>query len=147
MTLQNHADWRGVTEATRRVMRGNRGKNTRPELSLRRLLHDMGYRFRLHGRELPGTPDIVFGARRAAIQVHGCFWHQHAGCPHAITPRTRRRYWAAKLERNVVRDRETAVRLRAMGWRLLIVWECELADTNRVEGSVREFLGPQVRST
>jgi DNA mismatch endonuclease Vsr len=79
-----------ITEATRRVMRGNRGRNTRPEISLRRLLHRLGYRFRLHWRILPGSPDVFFTAKQAAIQVHGCFWHRHAGCPHSIVPRTRK---------------------------------------------------------
>lgn len=134
--------WPDVDAATRSVMRGNRGKDTKPELFLRRALHAMGYRFRLHLSDLPGTPDIVFPSRRAAIQVHGCFWHQHEGCRHAVRPRTRSEYWLPKLDRNVQRDRENEARLRAMGWRLLLVWECELADQPDVLTRVAHFLGP-----
>ncbi|USQ74748.1 very short patch repair endonuclease (plasmid) [Roseomonas mucosa] len=131
-----------VPEARRRTMAAIRGRNTKPEMVLRRTLHAMGYRFRVHRRNLPGTPDLVFPGRRAAIQVHGCFWHHHSGCKHATVPSTRREYWSAKLERNVERDRESAARLEGMGWRLLVVWECELAQPAAAAARAADFLGP-----
>ena len=130
-----------VADVTRKVMRGNRGKNTRPEVALRRHLHHLGYRFRVHGSHLPGTPDIVFSARRAVIQVHGCFWHHHPGCRLAVLPRTRIKYWLAKLQRNAERDEESAGRLRALGWRVMVVWECELSDMQKLSTQLTKFLG------
>lgn len=134
--------WDGVPEGRRRVMQANKSKGTKPELVLRRLLHALGYRFRLHRRILPGTPDLVFPGRRAAIQVHGCFWHQHEGCPKAHLPRTRQDYWFPKLRRNVERDKDSAARLEAMGWRTLTVWECELAHPAAAVARAADFLGP-----
>jgi DNA mismatch endonuclease (patch repair protein) len=106
-------------------MRSITKKNTRPELAVRQMLHAMGFRFRLHRRDLPGTPDIVLPAHKTAIQVHGCFWHQHRGCRHAKLPRTRPEYWLPKLARNVERDAEAKAALRGAGWRVLAIWECE----------------------
>lgn len=102
-------------------MQANKSKNTVPELLVRRLLHRMGYRFRLHRKDLPGRPDVVFPRRRAAIQIHGCFWHQHPGCAHARLPNSRRDYWAPKFVRNIERDRENERRLVENGWRLLVL--------------------------
>lgn len=102
------------------------GKNTQPELALRRFLHSMGYRFRLHRKDLPGKPDIVMPKLRTCIFVHGCFWHRHAGCRYATTPRTRNEFWAAKFLRNVERDRENVYALESLGWRVVVVWECEI---------------------
>ncbi|MDQ3779092.1 MAG: very short patch repair endonuclease, partial [Chloroflexota bacterium] len=93
-------------------------------------------------RDLPGTPDVVFPGRRKAIQVHGCFWHQHEGCRRATLPATRKDYWEPKLERNKVRDREEEAALASLGWNLLIVWECELADMSDLATRIRSFLGP-----
>jgi DNA mismatch endonuclease (patch repair protein) len=112
-------------EVRLRVMRAIRKTNTLPELLVRRRLHAMGYRFRLHCRDLPGTPDIVLPRHRLAIQVYGCFWHQHAGCGYCRTPRTRPDYWPAKLARNVERDARSDAALRAAGWRTAVIWECE----------------------
>ena len=134
--------WPDVSEARRRIMRANKASNTGPELELRRMLHGMGYRFRLHRRDLPGRPDLVFPGRKAVIQVHGCFWHQHPGCRHAHLPRSRTEYWSPKLARNVERDGENERRLEAMGWRVLVVWECALTDCDAVAARVRDFLGP-----
>ncbi len=131
-----------VTTGRRRVMRAIKSKDTGPELALRRLLHRSGYRFRLHRRDLPGTPDIAFPARRAAILMHGCFWHQHSGCCHANVPVTRQSYWLPKLARNRERDVQTSIRLEAAGWRHLVIWECELIDLPAVLRKVRAFLGP-----
>ena len=133
--------WADVPDARRAVMRGNKAKDTKPEVTVRRMLHALGYRFQLHRRDLPGTPDIVFPGRQKAVQVQGCFWHQHEGCRHAVIPATRRGYWAPKLARNVQRDRQNAAKLRALGWRLAVVWECRLkANPGREVRRLRSFL-------
>lgn len=103
-----------------------RGTNTKPELQLRSLLHRAGYRFRLHDKRLPGRPDIVLPKYRAAIFVHGCFWHRHEGCPKTTTPSTRREFWQEKFRRTVERDRQKAAEIEASGWDVITVWECEL---------------------
>lgn len=103
-----------------------RGRDTGPELKLRSLLHRAGYRFRLHDRKLPGRPDIVLKKYRTAIFVHGCYWHRHPGCPKATTPQTRKEFWQKKFDATVQRDRRKAAELRAMGWQVITVWECEL---------------------
>ncbi|WP_245498884.1 very short patch repair endonuclease [Rhizobium ruizarguesonis] len=123
-------------------MQAVKATHTSPELEVRRLLHGMGYRFRLHRRNLPGCPDIVFPSRKAVIQVHGCFWHQHTGCRHGHVPKSRQNYWGPKLARNVERDRENERRLEEMGWRALVVWECALIDRERVAREAADFLGP-----
>jgi len=112
-------------EARRRMMAGFRSKNTKPEMLVRRALHRLGYRFRLHRRDLPGKPDIVLPRHRLAILVHGCFWHQHEGCRDARMPRTRQEYWSAKFCRNFERDVATVAALTALGWRVEVIWECE----------------------
>ena len=123
-----------------RIMRSIRKANTRPELLVRRLLHGMGYRFRLHRRDLPGTPDIVLPRHRVAIQVHGCFWHQHPGCRHATRPSARPEYWLPKLARNVERDAQASAALEALGWRVLTLWECELKDAGQLKARLGSFL-------
>ena len=116
-----------VDKATRsRMMAGIGGRNTLPELVLRRALHARGLRFRLHDRKLPGTPDLVFPRFRAVCFVHGCFWHRHAGCPYATSPATRPEFWQAKFDSNVERDRRNRHELLAAGLRVAIVWECAL---------------------
>lgn len=102
-----------------------RAKNTAPELATRRAAHALGLRFRLHRRDLPGTPDLVFPKLRTVVFVHGCFWHQHPGCRRAATPKTRREFWEPKLARNVERDIENSARLSGLGWRVATIWECE----------------------
>lgn len=109
-------------------MRAIKQKNTGPEISVRQILHSLGYRFRLHRRDLPGTPDIVLAKYRLAIQVHGCFWHQHKGCAEANKPKTWTDYWLPKLARNAERDTATAAALSALGWRVMVIWECEARD-------------------
>lgn len=116
-----------VAPARRRNMAAIRGKNTKPELRARSLLHRAGYRFRLHRTDLPGRPDIVLPGRRVVIVVHGCFWHRH-GCSRSTLPRTRGDWWEAKLNRNVERDRQNQQDLEALGWRMVVVWECELRN-------------------
>ncbi len=130
-----------VADAIRRSMRANRSRNTAPELALRSLLHRAGYRFRVNVRGLPGTPDLVFTARRKAIWLHGCWWHAHPGCRHATIPRTRTAFWAEKFARNRQRDAENEGRLRAMGWNTLVIWECEIKDMVAIEALIRGFLG------
>lgn len=105
-----------------------RGKNTKPEELVRSLLHRLGFRFRLHRKNLPGTPDIVLPRSRTIIFVHGCFWHRHPGCKKASTPQTNRNFWEKKLARNVERDAEVREELTRFGWRVLQVWECELKN-------------------
>lgn len=112
------------------MMAGIHGKNTKPELIVRRMLFAAGYRFRLHRRDLPGAPDIVMPGRKVAIFVHGCFWHMHQGCRYAKMPSTRPGFWTAKLEANVERDSRAVDELLALGWRVLCVWEC---STRRIE--------------
>jgi DNA mismatch endonuclease (patch repair protein) len=120
-------------------MRQIRSKNTKPEVLLRSLLHKAGYRFRLHRKDLPGKPDIVFPGRRKVIFVHGCFWHQHPGCREGRLPGTRPDYWP-KLERNVERDTAAIEQLRELGWKVLTVWECEISKPELVKDRVRVFL-------
>ena len=129
-----------VPEARRRVMAANRGKDTKPELLVRSLVHGMGYRYRLHRRDLPGRPDLSFSSRRKVIEVRGCFWHQHEGCPKATMPRTRPEFWSAKFARNRERDHENELALRALGWDTLVVWECETACIDNLAKRVAAFL-------
>lgn len=123
-----------------------RSKDTRPELVVRKLVHGMGYRYRLHVRSLPGTPDMVFASRRKVINVSGCFWHMH-GCGRCRLPATRRRYWAAKLARNKSRDQRTRRALRRLGWDVLVVWECQTKSTDRLARRLRAFLGSRSRAS
>ena len=120
-----------------RIMRSINKKNTRPELAVRQVLHAMGLRFRLHRRDLPGTPDVVLPRHRAVVLVHGCFWHQHAGCKHAKLPRTRPEYWLPKLARNAERDARSKAALEAAGWRVFVVWECETKDRQALARRLR----------
>lgn len=107
-------------------MRKIRSKNTKPEIRLRSLLHRDGYRFRLHAKDLPGKPDVVFASRKKVIFVHGCFWHQHQACREGRLPGSRQEYWKPKLERNRQRNETAITTLRKAGWEVLIVWECQL---------------------
>ncbi len=109
-----------------RMMSGIGGKNTKPEIRLRQALHARGFRFRLHCKDLPGTPDIVLPGRRVAILVNGCFWHRHEGCRYTATPRTNEEFWRQKFHENVDRDRRHAEMLHTLGWRVAVVWECAL---------------------
>ena len=120
-------------------MRRIRSKNTKPEVAVRRLVHAMGYRFRLHPPQLPGKPDLVFPRLKKIIEVRGCFWHQHRGCIDSHFPKTRAQYWQPKLQRNVRRDVSNLRTLRKRGWRVLIVWECEL-KTAGFERQLKRFL-------
>lgn len=118
-----------------------RGKNTRPELIVRKLVYAAGYRYRLHVRKLPGSPDLVFAGRKKVIFVHGCFWHLHDKCKGARIPKSRVEFRSEKLNANKQRDERTADTLRLAGWDVLVVWECELSDLTVLEHVVRAFLG------
>ena len=118
-----------------------RGRDTEPEVKLRSLLHRAGYRFRRHDRNLPGRPDIVLPKYRTTIFVHGCFWHRHEGCSNATTPSTRPEFWKVKFEGNVARDRANTERLSDLGWRVIVVWECDLKkDPGGVLSSINRAL-------
>lgn len=123
-------------------MRRVRGKNTKPELAVRRLAHSLGFRFRLHRKDLPGKPDLVFPRYRAVIFVHGCFWHRHLDpiCHLARLPKSRLEFWLPKLETNRVRDEHIRAILNEKGWRVLVVWECELRHTEHLGNKISDFL-------
>lgn len=109
-----------------------RGRDTKPEMRVRKALHATGLRYRLHDRRLPGAPDLVFPSRRIALFVHGCFWHQHPGCTAARMPKSRLDFWEPKLAGNVARDARHMVELKAAGWTPLVIWECETRDAQRL---------------
>lgn len=121
-------------EKRSQMMSGIKGKNSLPEILVRKALFAMGYRFRLHRRDLPGTPDIAMPGRKIAIFVHGCFWHAHRGCKFATTPSTRTEFWTTKLRGNVDRDQRAVDKLAEMGWRVLNVWECSTRDPKTAAG-------------
>jgi len=129
-----------TTPARSRIMRAIKSRNTAPELLVRRLAHNMGYRFRIHRKDLPGTPDLVFPARRKAIFVHGCFWHCHDCEGKPRMPGQNRAYWKKKLTRNKQRDEATFAALTALGWKVRIIWECELRSLKRTQRNLRTFL-------
>lgn len=117
-----------------------RQTDTKPEMRVRRLVHGMGFRYRLHVKSLPGHPDLVFRSRRKVIFVHGCFWHQH-GCRQYRMPRTKREFWEPKLASNVERDKVALTRLEHDGWGVLVIWECQMKDMDQLKLRVAEFLG------
>lgn len=121
-----------------------RSGNTKPELTVRSALHVMGYRFRLHRRDLPGRPDIVLPKHNAVIFVHGCFWHRHEGCRYAYNPKSRQEFWQRKFEENVERDRKVARQLAELGWRKLVVWECETRNPEQLRILLSQFFGGMV---
>ena len=121
-------------------MAGIGSRHTRPELAVRRVVHRMGYRFRLHRRDLPGRPDLVLPRHRLALFVHGCFWHRHEGCANCTNPKTRPEFWAAKFEQNRARDARVTAALGSAGWRVLTVWECEAERAGVVEARLLRVL-------
>ena len=116
------------------------GKDTKPEIIVRSVIHRMGYRFRLHVRDLPGRPDIVLPRHRKVVFVHGCFWHGHQGCARATLPDTRKSFWSKKLADNAARDARNLRAVRRKGWRALVVWECDTRRPEKLEGKLRRFL-------
>ena len=120
-----------------------KGKNTKPELLLRSLLHRSGFRFRLHNKKLPGKPDIVLPRYKTVIFVNGCFWHRHSGCKYAYTPKSRQEFWLKKFETTIERDKEKEKKLKREGWNVIVVWECELKGNgndviNRISSRIKE---------
>lgn len=128
-------------ERRSRNMSRIRGKDTSPEIAVRSLLHRLGYRYRLHRKDLPGTPDIVFPGRRKVLMVHGCFWHRHPNCRYAYIPKSRTEYWTEKFERTMARDRATQRELEERGWGIMVIWECELRDLDCLKARLIDFLG------
>jgi DNA mismatch endonuclease (patch repair protein) len=121
-------------------MRAIRSKDMKPEMLVRRLVHGLGYGFRLHRKDLPGKPDLAFIGRKKAIFVHGCFWHQHAGCREGRSPNSNLEYWGPKLQRNVERDRKAVEALAQQGWHSLVIWECETTNRERLRELLKSFL-------
>ena len=121
-------------------MRRIRSKNTRPEMLVRKLIYSMGYRYRLHRKDLPGNPDLSFPGRRKVIFVHGCFWHQHEGCKLAHIPKSNQSYWIPKLERTKKRDSCNIEKLKVLGWSVLVVWECETKIVEDLKLKLTKFL-------
>ena len=117
-----------VSEQRSRNMSAIKSKNTKPEIKVRKVLHSMGYRFRLHSKDLPGSPDIVLPKYKTVIFVHGCFWHRHENCKYASTPKTRQEFWETKFRENINRDKINQENLSSKGWKIIIVWECEIKD-------------------
>lgn len=126
-------------EQRRRIMQSVKSKDTRPELVVRSLLHRMGYRFRLHRKDLPGKPDIVLPGRGRAIFVHGCFWHSH-GCNKGRPPKSRTEYWLPKLNANVERDKKKIEQLQQLGWKTLVVWQCQTKDRDVLAALLKDFV-------
>lgn len=131
---------RATDEVRSRIMASVKSRGTGPEMVLRRSLHKMGYRYRLHRADLPGTPDLTFVSRRKVLFVNGCFWHHHAGCSRAGIPTSNREFWISKFERNRKRDEENEASLRRIGWESMTVWECELRDLDSALERVSLFL-------
>lgn len=136
-----------IDPARSRQMALIRSADTKPEMKVRRALHAMGYRYRLHRRDLPGTPDIVFPGRKAVVFVHGCFWHRHPDpdCRLARLPKSRQDFWIPKLTRNAERDAEAIAALEATGWRVMVIWECETRDMDDVSRELVTFLDPPLQ--
>lgn len=126
----------------KKTMASVRSKDTKPEMHVRKLTHAMGFRYRLHYKDLPGKPDLVFPSRNKVIFVHGCFWHQHDGCKNAKMPKSNVSYWKTKLENNKKRDEKYQIELQSLGWDSLIIWECETKDITSLGRKIRGFLEP-----
>lgn len=122
-------------------MRTVKQKNTGPEIAVRKLLYSMGFRYRLHSRNLPGSPDIVLTKRKIVIFVHGCFWHRHPGCKHASSPKANKDYWEPKFDGNVRRDEKKERQLKELGWRVITVWECQTRELYNLRQTFAQLLG------
>jgi DNA mismatch endonuclease (patch repair protein) len=130
-------------QARSKIMAQVKSENTSPELAIRKLLHRLGYRFRLHRKDLPGKPDIVLPKYRTVIFVHGCFWHGHPGCKRAARPASNTDFWNKKLDRNIERDRKAREELEKTGWRVMTIWECEIKNAGKVEEKL-QFLSDAI---
>jgi DNA mismatch endonuclease (patch repair protein) len=118
-----------------------RGKGTKPERIVRSAAHRLGFRFRLHVKKLPGSPDLVFPRKKTALFVHGCFWHRHECCRHCYMPKSNIQFWREKFTKNVLRDKRVQAGLEEMGWRVAVIWECETADSDILRKRLKEVLG------
>lgn len=130
-----------VDPQRRKLMARIRAKDSKPEMTVRRIAHSLGYRYRLHPRELPGTPDLVFPSRKKVVFVHGCFWHRHPDCSRTTTPKTRATYWQAKFDANVTRDIRNQQDLRKLGWDVETIWECQTKNAEALAVRLISFLG------
>jgi DNA mismatch endonuclease (patch repair protein) len=129
-----------TVEQRRRNMSAIKSKNTKPEMVVRQLVHSLGYRYRLHRKDLPGKPDLVFPSRRKIIEVYGCYWHMH-DCPYGrVVPKTNAEFWQTKRLSNVTRDAKNSEELAKQGWRVLIIWECEVKDKEKLQERITHFL-------
>jgi DNA mismatch endonuclease (patch repair protein) len=127
-------------ETRSRIMAAVHSKNTKPELAVRKIVHSLGYRYRLHVQTLPGKPDLVFPARRKILFVHGCYWHRHRGCRYATSPKTNVRFWQDKFSANIQRDRRNVGALKKLGWAVMTIWQCQLKNPGKLGGRIDEFL-------
>ena len=134
-------------EIRSRIMASVKSRGTNPEIQVRRLLHKMGYRYRLHRANLPGCPDLVFPSRRKVIFVHGCFWHSHPGCNRSTMPATNREFWITKIKKNQARDIKNEALLEATGWSVKTVWQCQLKDMGSIACQLETFLGGATNSS
>ena len=125
-----------VSEQRSRNMSAIKSKNTKPEIKVRKLLHSMGYRFRLHSKDLPGSPDIVLPKYKTFIFVHGCFWHRHENCKYASTPKTRKEFWNKKFEENIKRDSEIQDKIKNLDWKSVVIWECETKNIENLRDKI-----------
>lgn len=128
-------------ERRSQIMARIRSKNTKPEQIVRKIAYGLGYRYRLHCKDVPGKPDLTFKSRKKAIFVHGCFWHVHKGCKRGNTPKSNVKYWEKKLKRNIERDHANLEKLYSEGWNVLIIWECETKDPDSIAKKIVDFLG------
>ena len=129
-------------ERRSRNMSRIRGRDTRPELLVRKTAHALGYRYRLHDRSLPGSPDLVFPRRKIALLVHGCFWHRHENCRYCYTPKSNIEFWQRKFDNNIARDRRVWKELEALGWKPAVIWQCETVEPDSLGGKLKVILGP-----
>ena len=117
-----------------------RSSNTKPEILVRKILHSLGFRFRLHQKSLPGKPDVVLKKYKSVIFVHGCFWHQHKGCKRSNMPKSNTAYWKPKLERNIKRDKHHKIELKKLGWKIITIWECESKNIEKIKKKILKLL-------
>ncbi len=127
-----------VSEQRSRNMSAIKSKNTKPEIKVRKILHSMGYRFRLHSKDLPGSPDIVLPKYKTVIFVHGCFWHRHENCKYASTPKTRKEFWNKKFTENKKRDSEIQEKIKILDWRSVVIWECETKNIKNLRDKITD---------
>jgi len=129
-----------ISASRSKNMSAIKSKNTKPEIAVRKLLHSMGYRFRLHRKDLPGSPDIVLPKYKTVIFVHGCFWHRHENCKYASTPKTRKEFWENKFKLNLRRDSEVQEKIKSIGWQSVVIWECEINNKFVLKDILKKFL-------